>query len=74
MHDVTSALLKDKTAWIGGGSSIIATAATRVQSVQFPTTLEGWAAFTLSFVTIVYIITKIVILIKNHRNGVKQDL
>ncbi len=72
MHDVLIELVRDKTAWLGSAGSIVATAVTKAPSIKMPETLEGWAAFTLSAVTIFYIITKTFILIRNHRKD-KQE-
>lgn len=72
MHDVLIELVRDKTAWIGGAGSFIATLVTKTAQIKMPETLEGWAAFTLSVVTIFYITAKTIILIRNHRKD-KQE-
>ncbi len=71
MHFVLASLAKDKTAWIGSVSSFIAVVTTKIQDIQLPVTLEGWTAIALSLVTIFYILTKTVILIRSNRANKK---
>ena len=64
---VLSSLLRDKTAWIGGIASTIANIATKPTSIKLPDTLEGWGAFTVSLATVVYLVTKTVMLLRDRK-------
>jgi hypothetical protein len=57
-------LVKDRTTWIGGVSSTLASIS--VKDGFFPQTLEAWGALTLTGCTIIYIVTKCVILIRGQ--------
>lgn len=74
MNSVFQNLLRDKTAWIGSVSSFIATMSAKIATVKFPDSLEGWSAFCLTAVTIVYIVTKTYVIIKDRRKIADTEL
>jgi hypothetical protein len=58
-------IVKDPTAWTG---SIVSTISLKVTSfaLMLPASLEGWAALAASVATLVYVISKTVILWRSH--------
>jgi len=60
-----SGLAKDPTAWFGAGSSYIANVL--IDRNFYPQTLEGFLAATLSIVSTMYILIRIVLLWRKNR-------